>query len=412
MKNIPKKVMAVILALVAVVILVAVVFLGERDNDRYSGEQPTETHPSVIDPYEKPTESPIPTIDIGSDDIQTPPPPTDNVKITINPAIEDAVIDRTMEVPSNHPEYIESYMGGGTFASEEGKVFKNDRTISIDVQNTQNGEWTTYSFGLSCGTYNRFLYLNPVRHTTNPDVKGYFRFFSRSGLLLDLAPRFDNPKEMQAKYDNFSVRRAMDQLAPANYTDPLYPGTIWYTARTIEMPVSIDVICYQGQGSIAAILKLWIDKDENDCYYIASVEDQNLYLKNDPTFTNEEIHRIYEMVDEDILDDELIGLSITDNDWSAADYIYDFRDPGEGPYYFYFLPYKSATALVSNEYKNERILAVTLYNNGTTQSITLYYMVITMPYDGSPGIYRYLGRDYPYNTAIKELQLMGYPGFD
>ena len=408
-----KKVTSALAGVAAVAALVCIIFLGERNNDQYSEPSQKDTRPTLFDPSSDPTDTPIPTIDIGGDDNTYDPVVIgDDVKISINPAIKNAEIDRSPDVTPDHPEYIESYLGGGSFSGREGKVYKNDRSVSIDVQNSQTGEWTTYSFGLSLGEYNRFLYLNPIRNSGNPDIKGYFRFFASRGLFLDLSQSYDNKKEMLASHDNFTVRRAMDQLAVADYTSPMYPGAAWFTSGPLDEPVYIDTICYHGQGSIAAILRIWIDKDENGCYYIATIENRNLYLKNDPIFTASEIYYIYEMADADIVDNDLTGLRVTDKDWKVEDYYYDYRKAGSGPYYQYFLPAGKAAAAASKKYRDNDIFAVTLRYNGVTHSITLYYRIIAMPYEGNHGVYKYLGRDYHYNASISELRDMGYPGYD
>ena len=410
-----KKLVKALSFIAAVVILVLIICLGETDNNKYSDQPSTEdTGTSLIDPDTKPTDSIIPTIDTDTkpDITYDPVELGKNVTVTINPVIEGAEIDRDPFVNSSHPEYIESYIGGGSFSSSEGKVYKNDRVWTVDIQNNTTGEWMTFSFGLAHGEYNRFLYLNPSRVSSNPDTKGYFRFKSSNGTLLDLSKRYENRKEMLAHHDNFSIRRAMDQLSVAEYTSPMYPGTAWYTNAALEDPVYVDVICYLGQGSIAAILRLWIDKDDNGCYYLAALENQDLYLQGDPIFTTAELYHIYEMADVDILDTELTGFRVTDGDWNVEDYFFDYREKGSGPYYDYFLPTGKQAADESKNYRGYDILAVTLRYNGVTQSITLYYRIITMPYDNQHGVYQYLGRDYSYNASIDTLQGSGYPGFD
>ena len=410
-----KRLFSAIALIAAVAILVLIICLGEANNRQYTDPKDTEnTGSSLIDLSTQPSDSIIPTINTDSNSNLTYDPIElgKNVTVTINPAIEDAEIDREPYVDASHPEYIESYIGGGSFSASEGKVFKNDRVWTVDIQNNTTGEWMTFSFGLGLGEYNRFLYLNPVRISSDPDINGYFRFKASKGTLLDLAQTYENKKEMFAMHDSFSVRRAMDQLSIAEYTSPMYPGAVWYTNAALEDPVYVDVICYLGQGSIAAVLRLWIDKDENGCYYLAALENQDLYLQDDSVFTTGELYHIYEMADADIVDYELTGMRTTDGDWSVEDYFFDYREAGSGPYYDYFLPSGKASADESKNYRGYDIMAVTLRYNGVTHSITLYYRIITMPYDWNHGVYQYLGRDYHYNSSIDVLQGSGYPGFD
>jgi hypothetical protein len=243
-------------------------------------------------------------------------------------------------------------------------------------------------------------------------VKGYFRFKASNGMLLDLSQKYDNQKEMLATNDNFAIRRAMDQLSVAEYTSPMYPGAAWYTNAPLDNPVYVDVICYYGQGPIAAILRLWIDKDEDGCYYLASVENHDMFQQDHAIFTTGELYHIYEMVDADILDRDLTGLNVSDHNWGVEDYFFDYREAGSGLYYDYFLPYGKGAAEQSKNYRGHDILAVTLRYNGVTQSITLYYQIITMPYDNQHGVYQYMGRDYHTNSTIDALQNFGYPGYD
>lgn len=416
MKISKKKKLKTALALAAaVVVLVLIICLGELNNRQYSDPSGTEgTGVTLYDPYAQNTISPIPTIPEGPSPNVTYDPIElgKNITVTINPAIEDASIDRDPYVTSSHPEYVESYVGGGSFSASEGKVFKNDRIWTIDIQNNTTGEWLTFTFGSALGEYNRFLYLDPVRVSSDADVNGFFHFKASAGIVLDFSQSYEKPKQMLAEHDSFSVRRAMDQLAVAEYISPMYPGTVWYTNGPLEEPVYVDVICYYGQGSIAAVLRLWIDKDDNGCYYIASVENGDLYLQDDKTFTTKELYHIYEMADVDILDHELTGIRIVDGNWSVEDYFFDFREAGSGPYYDYFLPHGKASADASKDFRSYNIMAITLRYNGAAQSITLYYQIITMPYSDQYGVYKYLGRDYPHNTSIGDLHNAGYPGYD
>lgn len=410
-----KRFKSVLMVSAAVAVLVLIICLGELDNQRFRGSSATEdSGSSLVDPGTLSPDGQIPTINTNS------PPSTSydpieygqNITVTINPAIEDAIIDRDPAITPAHPEYIESYVGGGSFSASEGKVFKNDRVWNVEIQNNTTGEWMTFSFGASIGEYNRFLYLNPTRITTEPGVHGYFHFKASNGTLLNLAQSFDNTKEMLSSHDNFTVRRAMDQLSVAEYVNPMYPGAAWYTSAALNDPVYIDIICYYGQGSIAAILRLWIDKDENGCYYLASLENHDLYLQTDAIFTTAELYHLYERVDADINDYELTGMHTLDRDWNCEDYFFDYREAGSGCYYDYFLMVNTATATASKDYRGYDIMAVTLRNNGATQSITLYYRIIALPYGETHGVYQYLGRDYPFNSTIEELQGSGYPGFD
>lgn len=410
-----KKLKSALMLAGAVLVLVLIICLGEMNNRKFTEVPSTDdSGPSLIDPDTFDPNSQIPTINTTTPPLNSYEPVEygKNITVIINPKIKEAMIDRDPTVSPSHPEYIESYIGGGSFSAPEGKVFKNDRVWTIDIQNNTTGEWMTFSFGAAQGEYNRFLYLNPARVTTEPGINGFFHFKPSSGTLLNLAQTYENKKEMLSVYDSFTVRRAMDQITVAEYESPMYPGTVWYTDAPLNGPVYIDVICYFGQGPIAAILRLWIDKDEDGCYYIASLENHDLYLQRDPIFTTAELYHIYERVDADILDSELTGMHTLDGSWSCEDFFFDYREAGAGCYYDYFLMSGAGGATASKDYRGYDIMAVTLRNNGSIQSITMYYRIIALPYGDTHGVYQYLGRDYPYNATIQELQNSGYPGFD
>ncbi|HIT34528.1 MAG TPA: hypothetical protein IAC31_07905 [Candidatus Faecousia intestinigallinarum] len=362
-------------------------------------------------PTTEATAVPMPEPSFGNDTAPATDPSTEPIIETVGESVTvnilgirpGALIDRTMGVAQESPEYIADMTA---YVGSEGKVYKNDRTISIEYLDEVSGKYLTYSFGYATGEYNRFLYLNPKIEDAKDGYNYYFHFSAQQGSLVNIA------YEDYELYDSFSVRRALNQDAPATYIDPTHPGLVWFTAAPIDEPVSIDVIAW-GQDSIRAIFRLWIEKDDDGCYYISSIENRNLIQEPNSQYDIAELYYIYEMASADIHDGEKLRMTvITDGYPPIENYIIDYRSIDEGCYYRYFVPAEGRFTADTLEYRYNPMIAVTLRTLGGGLSLTLYYHIIHPPKDGVHGVYQYIGRDYPLNDTIENLQMLGYPGMD
>lgn len=401
---------AIIVALVAIVIIVATGW-GRAASDAEKLEGPTT---GLLATGPDTTTSPIPTIPEEPSPTLPPIDAGDNVTITPVEIPNDITPDKSPTVPPEHPEYIEAITGDGPYASPEGAVYKNDRTISIDVLDTDEGKIFTYTFGVSLGTINRFLYLNPViTDNSNQPPSAFFRFDAAKGTIITAPVEYRNQTIMYQKCRSYTVRRAMDLHTPAIYGDSQHPGTVWYADTPIDHPVYIDIIIYNGPGTIKHLLRLWIDKDEDGCYFFANIENRDLQYSDHTVFSSAEIYRLYQMAAKDMYDSEKLQLTILEaHEPKQEEFCFEYRARKTGCYYPYFVPAKRGANKATAAYANMEILAVTLRKHSPGQSVTLYYHILLMPNGEAPGIYEYIGRDYPQNDYISVLQSHGYPGYD
>ena len=422
LKNNPKlrtalSVLTIIAAIVTIVIIIATGW-GRAASDADKLQSPTEgvlvPNTDGSDPTYT-TESPIPTIPEEPTPTLPPIEAGDNVTVTPVETPDKITIDKSTSVTPDHPEYIEATIGDGPYISPEGQVYKNDRTISIDVFDTDLAQVVTYTFGYATGTCNRFLYLNPVI-SLDDGVKPYamYRFDPTAGTILTAPREYESQTDMDKNCRNYTVRRAMDLRSPAGYADPLHPGTVWYADNPIDQPTYIDVIVYEGVGIIKHLLRIWIDKDENGCYFLANIENRDLLQNGQTQFSSDEIYRIYEMASADMYDAEKLRMVISSpRELEVDDFTFDYRAKKEGCYYPYLVPAKPGGYKKAGYYANMDIMAVTLRNHTVGYiSVTLYYHILLMPDGDNPGIYEYIGRDYPYNSHIDILHSHGYPGYD
>lgn len=408
-----KKYLSIGALVIAAVAIVLIAISGWDDADPLNNRNKPTLAPEQI--MRDPTISDIPTVPGIPSGTLPPIDAGENVKIYQVPIRDGAVIDRDPAVSRNHPEYIEETTGTGPYISQEGKVYKNDRYISIDVFDRSSADIVTFTFGMATGEYNRFLYLNPHQETSDSDpYSKFFRFDASAGFLLEAPQAYASRDEMKENCKNYSIRRAIDQASAAEYVDPKHPGTVWFTTMEIEEPIYIDVNVYTGDGSLRFLLRLWIDKDENGCYYFANIENRDLYDNTEKsTFDDKELYHIYEVVKADIQDKDKIGMTISKSqDVTFDDFLYDHREIGEGCYYAYFRPANSRYSAATKEIASFDTLAITLRGHGGWLTVTLYYHVVVPPMDGAHGVYVYAGRDYTDNGSIESLQMQGYPGYD
>lgn len=228
-----QKIITIGSAIIAVVGIAVIAILGWNNAD--PGNPPTKP-PAILENITPAvTESPIPTIPIDPSQPAATEPPIElghNVSVYINPVPDDFVIDRNADISPSHPEYIENTTGGGPYSSHEGVVYKNDRVISIDVFDYETADIVTFQFGVALGECNRFLYLNPVRlEGIDTQMQCAFRFKASKGFIIQAPKEYGSKEEMYAQCNSFATRRTVDLASPAEYTDPMHPGTVWFTQR-------------------------------------------------------------------------------------------------------------------------------------------------------------------------------------
>lgn len=351
--------------------------------------------------------------------------PAENVRINQVEKDPNEVIRAYEPIGPDDPEYLE--FGSDTLATIEGKVFRNDKTISIDIFDEFTGDTMTFTFGYITGECNRFLYLNP-RYEQGEEDKYYYGFqfspmLSNGGSVITLPQEFateEERKEYRKEASNFTCQRALDENEVANYCDPTHPGTVWFTQTPIEGDVWLDCRVYTLSGDLLATLRLTIAKDADGTYSIVNLENKNLlqtYEEEDAQFSKDELAYIYEHARDVILDTEKIGVAIDSSnmDLSIERCIMEYRDQYTGMYYSYFVPKEKPPVLVyasSYDYDDEPMVAVSVRQYGMMPTaVTLYFRIVKAPTAEEHGIYEYLGRDFLLYSTREALASQGCPPY-
>ncbi len=411
MKGKTKKILQALALIAAVIVIILIIAIANR------GDPVTPDPPIITTPTTDAGISTTPTSPIIQETMPIEPtPPTELSKdVEIHRVrMKQSTIDRTIPVTHDHPEYIGGHMGDDPYGSAEGKVYKNDRTISIKIHDRQSGEDVTFTFGFEGGTYNRFLYINP--HGVSSKIINHqygYTFSCTAGAVINFPGEYENEKEMYKQCQNFVMRRTADLHEAAEYIDPKHPGAVWFTSAPCNEPVAIDVVVRNANGGIMYLLRLWVGKDSDGAYYFANLENCNLLDQPNGTYTKDEVKYIFDMAAADMKDsDKITMLMVHLAERGKEYYLIDYREAGKSTYYNYFLPYDPNMTQQSSVYRDFPIIAVTMRKASSEYSLTLYYQVIEPPKDGEHGYYTYLGRDWLYSTDIDSLQGQGYPGMD
>lgn len=399
----PLQIIVLILAAAAVILLIYSGETGKRGDTPDTTPETSSTTPasatsvppastSAVIPEE--TEAPAPTIAVGSD-----------VTIETVPMKADAKPDRTPGIRREDPEYLSDREYGDQFLSAEGKIYKNDRTVTYTWYDPHFDYTFSFRFGNPTGEYNRWIYLNP--YCVDADFIQSYHCSASEGVLVTI------PAEDQSS-NNYTVRRALDQRSNAEYVDLQHPGLVWYSEAPIDGPVSIDIIVFAAD-TMETVIRVWLEKDEDGCWYISDIDSGNLLEENDGSvFTEEELDYIYEMALADFKNPEKTFMSIGPSNFEKPKdmFIIDYREPSEGCYYQYFVPADGSLTAETRQYQFNPILAVSMRNYNSGLGLTLYYHIIHPPVNGSHGTYQYIGRDYPLINSIEVLKNLGYPGSD
>lgn len=390
------------------------------------GTEPTGDAYGGTTPYLSEPVSSIPQTEPYGDDMGVAGVPqtyklADNVRITQVEKDPNEVIHAFEPISPSDPEYLAS--SDENYNTMEGKVFRNDKTISIDLFDEFNGRDITITFGYITGELNRFLYLNPTyEHSSEYSTQYGFYFntmLSGGGNVVTLPQTYASEEALsdakeESKY--FHVGRSLDQNEIATYQDPTHPGTVWFTQTPLERDIWIDVLVYQMGGDMLATLRLTISKGLDGTYSIVNLENKNLlqtYSEPDSLFTKEELGYIYEHAKVVIEDPETIGMIQTPGfEMSIERCFIEYRDQSTGLYYTYFVPYDNSVGWYAKgiDYITSPVIAVTVrQTGGFATAAVLYFRIDKMPSNGNHGLYTYIGRDFFLYHSRNTLITQGYP---
>lgn len=410
----------IIISIVVMVLCIVVFMLSNKNNNQpavvVTFPLATGDTASEGGPTDTAGTQPIPTI-------QNPPAtaptiPEESIEVKLSPNVTmlkvekdpNEIIIRTDEYNPEDPEFTEDEVFAYHY-SGEGRVYRNDKVITIEIYDALEDFTHSISFGYITGGCNRFLYLNP---TINSEYATHYAFhFTRvsdAGVIQSIRSE-DNIKKVK----HYSILRALDQRTPANYIDPHHPGTVWYTPSALEGTQYIDCVVMTLNGDWIATIRIHIAKDPADgTYSIVNLENKNL-MQDDakPYLTEQAVQYLYEASRQMIDNPQQLGLYhyTLKEDVLLENFIMEYRDYSTGLYYDYFYLHGSVVPVQTREHtKGNPVIAVTYRHFTSTMVLTLYYEVYTPPSGNNPGVYKYIGRDETYYRTIKSMNNKGYPG--
>lgn len=322
------------------------------------------------------------------------------------------VIDRTDEYDPNDPEFTADEVYNYCYSSE-GRVYRNDKVITIEIYDALEDFTHSISFGFITGGCNRFLYLNP---TINSEYATHYAFHFKTVSDAGVVETIQSEDSIKT-VKHYTVLRALDQRMPANYLDSRHPGTVWYTPSSLDGTSYVDCVVMTLNGDWIATIRIHIAKDPTDgSYSIVNLENKNLMQDDaEPYLTDAAIQYLYETSRDLLEDPEQIQIYryTLDKEIMIDNFIMEYRDYSTGLYYDYFhqdgnvLPVESREATKGNP-----IIAVTYRKFTTTMVLTLYFEVYAAPTENFTGLYNYIGRDESYYRTIQSMQNNGYPGLN
>lgn len=417
-----KKVFAIICAVVAAV--VAMVLLLNRDNDTPSSSgqnKPAPVTPTeVVGPYGDITNPTLPAATTPS----APTNPTEpdhveeitagkNVTIYKVPKDPNEVIDYDMRITPEHPEYMEAEYGG-YYISTEGKVYRNDRVISIDVYDPDKDVTRKISFGYITGKCNRFLYLNPIVDDDNCQYSFRFQDYqtrdNKSGGIIEIV----SPIEADPKSPSYVTYVAADQRIDALYKEPNYPGVFWYTTGPLDGPIYISCQVLTATGDPVALLRLVITKDPSDgTYSFANIINCNIMQENpaDSIIPDADIEVLYQLACETLKDPETLGLyqyQIMEVPYEPKHFMMEIRDYTTGTYHSLYYPKGQSVAKPAYKDLFAPVVAVTYRGWSNTYALTMYFHVLRPATITEPAIYQYMGRDSHFYPTLEIVRSNGY----
>lgn len=380
--------------------------------------EPAENSPEATLPIVQTAPSELlPTLVVETDPPVTAPPfeYLAPVKLAPNVTLQQVSligeIDRKYVIREDHPEYID-VPGGDPYWCTSGIVFRNDRTITIDIQDTQRDVIHSISFGHITGQCNRFLYLNPICADDGqvPENTAYHYQFEQpvgGGAIYNLG---DNSRAYDA-HTSFFIGRTLEEWENASYTSPKMPGTVWHIGGDADGPFYIDCRVYQLKGDMIATLRLTISRMNDGTFAITNLEDKNqLNPYGGTVFSASELEYLVSFTDDTYHDPDQVhftSTSMSEEHIEMDECIIEYIGIGEPLYYNQFLPHQGSDRTQTYVNMEMPIVAVS-YRKGTLFTQTFYFQQILPEINGVHGVYAYIGRDYPMYDTIERLRNYGY----
>lgn len=406
-----------IVAIVLILLCVLVTLLPNREEPEHTETTVPTTLPGIAHEIIRDDEETLPT---AAPEIQIPvrQPITlaDNVTIIQAENVSDKPVGEP--ITPDDPEYM-NVVGGDMYLAAEGKAFRNDKIISIDLFDEYYGLSYTISFGYITGECNRWLYLNPTYNGEHwPDMMDFYYVFSvvdgaGGGVVETFSPNYESYEQMVSMNDNFVTGRAQDHIQPATYYGPGSPGAVWYMPYPAGNSAWVDCLVYLSNGDLLATLRLTIQKDEDGAYNIVNLEDKNmLTTQSDNAYLpKDEQAYLYGIALEDLQNLNLMQVSGCNTiDYTVERFLMEYRDEHSGLYYDYFKPVEGNYIAKGSEYMYNPVIAVSCRQFMNADTIVLYYSIVKPATDTEHGIYEYIGRDHLFYQNESSLATQGYPG--
>lgn len=326
----------------------------------------------------------------------------DTVQIHLVDMDPDAVIDRDSYVSEHHPEYI-SYGDAPSLFSLEGKVYKNDRTISIDIEDRFSGDIYTFTFGYPTGQYNRFLYLNPkceINGVPTEELGESIQFNFNIGGSGGVANFAEGLEYYQGQVVNYNMTRHLAEYQIANYLDPQHPGAVWLTMVPLDTPAEFHCRVFNKHGYLMGTLALVVEKDEDGCYAFTDIRELDLWEDNSeyPNYTHTELEYIASILQEAFDNREIDQLSarFTGETISSDRCAFVMRTAKAGYYYPTFVNIDPNGSDLCRDVASQvdQTIAVTINFSKYHACGTVYLWVLKQPDATSHGWYQIIGSDY------------------
>lgn len=314
------------------------------------------------------------------------------------------------QISPDHPEYIDTY-GGDPYFCDEGIVFRNDRKVTISIDDPLTGDTFDISFGYPAGTYNRFLYLSPdVERNGKEDSNNYFFHFDvpKTGSVLIMS-------DDSIETNRYAVGRALESRFNANYVDPKHPGVVWHSnSGALFDPIYVYCRMMRYNGDLAATLRITILKLADGTFAIYNLEDMNLIANPEYSevyhYNEQELEYLVNLANDTYNDSDLTHISfIPERTFDIDACLVELRSSDTGLYYGQFFSQVAGDDMCRFYSRTIPVLAVTLRDEAT-MSKTLYFWQNYPPCDGEHGAYQYIGMDFPSYDTEENLRNNGWTG--
>ena len=302
-------------------------------------------------------------------------------------------------------EYLDWSPYSDPYTTPAGKIYVNDKVLSIDIPVDADGITHTYQFGVDMEGQgpNKYLYINPYCADATLEKKyGYYMKASKGGLAMSHQFSCEEAAAHVAADSNVIIESTYDLQYPASFHSKTDPGAIWFSPTGVDDPDNIWVdirVIELASFRMIATMRLTITQNPDGTYALSSVENKNLKQNNALDIPEMALGAVQHTAMDTLRSGDVMYLA--SDEYGDERFIIERLEESDGSYFPSGRPLQSHNQVIYSKDMLYPCYAVTFNANyGGFGLITIYVGEVVPFTKDSPG--EYISESYDFTTPFTQ----------